>query len=111
MNEMKISMAPNSSEDRDQRRNQSLSFQRIVEINKHCRHQGAGVAAQVNPPLNYTRVYSGLYPGMIWNIPWGIVWELPDYTPGYILGAPRVYSTCSDYTPSNSGWGRLYSVR
>ena len=64
-----------------------------------------GVTVQINPPLNYTRVYSGLYPGIIWNIPWGIVWELPDYNPGYILGAPRVYPTSPDYTPSDAGWG------
>ena len=48
-----------------------------------------GVTAQI------TRLYSGLYPGIIWNIPRGI----PDYTPGYILGAPRVYPTSPDYTP------------
>ena len=73
----------------------------------------AGVAAQITPPpppLKYTRVYSGLYPGIIWNIPWGIVCELPDYTPGYKLGAPRVYPTCSDYTPSDSGWGIVWEV-
>ena len=71
-------------------------------------HQHTGVTAQITLPLKYTRVYSGLYPGIIWNIPWGIVWELPDYNPGYrpTLGVPRVYPTCSDYTPSDSGWGK-----
>ena len=69
-----------------------------------------GVTAQINPPMNYTRVYSGQYPGIIWNILWGIVWELPDYTPGYILGAPRVYPTSPDYTPSDAGWGIAWDI-
>ena len=69
-----------------------------------------GVTAQINPPPNYTRVYSGLYPGINCNIPWGIVWELPDYTPGYILGAPRVYPTSPDYTPSDAGWGIVWEI-
>ena len=69
-----------------------------------------GVTAQINPPLNYTRVYSELYPGIIWNISWGIVWEHPDYTPGYILWAPRVYPTSPDYTPSDTGWGIVWEI-
>ena len=64
-----------------------------------------GVTAQITPPPP-----TELYPGIIWNIPWGIVWELPDYTPGYILGAPRVDPTCSDYTPSDSGWGIVWEM-
>ena len=77
-----------------------------------CHPGRPGVTAQITPPppLNYTRVYSRLYPGMIWNIPWGIVWELPDYTPGYILGALRVYPTNPDYTPSDAGWGIVWEV-
>ena len=27
------------------------------------------------------------------------LWELPDYTPGYILGAPRIYQIIYMYTP------------
>ena len=61
----------------------------------HQRTRGghAGVTAQINPPVNYTRVYSRQCPGIIWNIPW----ELPDYAPGYTLGAPRVYPTSPEY--------------
>ena len=44
------------------------------------------VTAQINP-LDWTVLgYSLAYT-------LGILWELPDYTPGYILRAPRVYLT------------------
>ena len=95
----------------------SISF---VIISKRCnigdiyiiqiRSRNPGVTAQIDPPLKYTRVYSGLYLGIIWNKSWGIVWELPDYTPEYILWAPRVYPTCPDYTPSDSKWGIVWEI-
>ena len=52
-----------------------------------------GVTAQINPPD--------------WTIPGYSL----DYTPGYTLGAPRVYPTSRDYTPPDSGWGIVWAIR
>ena len=57
-------------------------------------------------------------PPLDWTIPGysldyntlGIVWELPDYTPVYTLGAPRVYPTSPDYTPPDSRWGIVWAI-
>ena len=62
-----------------------------------------GVTAQNNPP-DWT------IPGYNLDYTLGIVCELPDYTPGYTVGAPRVYPTSPDYTPPDSGWGIVWAI-
>ena len=62
-----------------------------------------GVTAQITPP-DWT------IPGYSLDYTLGIVWELPDYTPGYSLGDPRVYPTNPDYTPPDSGWGIVWAI-
>ena len=64
-----------------------------------------GVTAQKNPPPPDWTI-----PGYSLNYALGIVWELPDYTPGYTLGAPRVYPTSPDYAPPDSGWGIVWAI-
>ena len=61
------------------------------------------VTAQINPP-NWT------IPGSNLDYTLGIVWELTDYTPGYNLGALRVYPTSPDYSPPDSGWGIVWAI-
>ena len=65
----------------------------LLFLIEHAPSTSPGVTAQISPPLNYTRVYSGLYTH-----------------PGYILGAPRVYPTSPDYTPSDGGWGIVWEI-
>ena len=67
---------------------------------------GTDVTAQITPPpLDWTIPGYSLYYNTL-----GIVWELPDYTPVYTLGAPRVYPTSPDYTPPDSGWGIVWAI-
>ena len=74
----------------------------------------ARVTAQITPPP------TDLYPGIFWIIPG---YDL-EYTLGYslgaprlyprvglfILGAPRGYPTCPDYSPSDSRWGIFWEI-
>ena len=62
-----------------------------------------GVTAQIPP---YWTV-----PGYSLDYTLGIIWELPDYNPVYTVGAPRLYPTCSDYTPPDSGWGIVWAIK
>ena len=64
-----------------------------------------GVTAQITPPPPDWTI-----PGYNLDYTLGIVWELPDYTPRYNLGAPRVYPTSPDYTPPDSGWGIVWAI-